>query len=211
MQPWASCTRVRLLTFFLFSSCSWESQWWRRCAETESTAALSSSSLSWAQSSTATIPAPSRRKPTSWRWQFASWDGSTGSSRLTAPAALQLPVRATPGVRKRSSASCPAMKWRRRPREACWAISTTCSLPLTRARLSLHCLSWALQPTTAAARRRLQPAAPSGGPGRVLQALTITPTELNMSVVQGHGQRFSGCRKCSSSSAFAGGLKLCFL
>ena len=53
--------------------CSSESLWWRSYAESESTAASSSSSLSWVQSSSTSSQTPSWRKQTSWRWPFASW------------------------------------------------------------------------------------------------------------------------------------------
>ena len=56
------------------SSCSSESLWWRSYAESESTAALSSSSLSWVQSSSNSSRTPSWRRQTSWRWQSVSWD-----------------------------------------------------------------------------------------------------------------------------------------
>lgn len=62
----------------LFSS---ESLWWKSYAESGSTAASSSSSLSWVQASTSS-PTPGWRKPTSWRWQSASWDGCRSSAGL---------------------------------------------------------------------------------------------------------------------------------
>ena len=122
-------SRSRLLTDFLFCLCSWESRWWRRCAEIVSTVALSSSSLSLDQHSCSSSQTPSWRKQTSWRWSFSSSNGSS-SSQWTAPPAPHLSVRATPGVSKRWKISCPGRKWCRNPKEDSWTISRTDHLPL---------------------------------------------------------------------------------
>lgn len=58
---------------------SWGSQLLKRCAETASTAALTSSRVSWRRSSTATTPAPNWRRPISWKWRSAFSKSSSSS------------------------------------------------------------------------------------------------------------------------------------
>ncbi len=58
---------------------SWGSQLLKRCAETASTPASTSSRVSWRRSSTATTPAPNWRRPISWKWRSAFSNSSSSS------------------------------------------------------------------------------------------------------------------------------------
>ena len=156
--------RIRLLMYFFFCFCSSESHWLRSYAEIVSTAALSSSSLSWVQSSSTSNLTPSWRKPTSWRWQFVSWDVCSQSAR---PPAQQRPIRDTPSVSKRRSTSCPRRMWRQSQRKDFWATSRACSHPLIWIGGRGTWLS------TTSRKRPDQSTAPPGGPGREIQTETL--------------------------------------
>ena len=168
LYKWSAMFWSSSLTIFSFCIYSWESQWWRRCAETVSTAALSSSGLSWLQSSSTSSPTPSWRKQTSWRWPSASWDHSRSSS-LYSPPVQQLLVKASPDVFMRFYTSCPKTRWRHSLRENCWTTSRTCSHQQTGNGGKVIYLCWAPQTNRPSAKRRVRFRAPSGGPGRCLQ------------------------------------------
>ena len=152
------------------SSCSSESLWWRSYAESESTAALSSSSLSWVQSSSNSSRTPSWRRQTSWRWQSVSW-GACSTSSCCSSVRLrtwQQWTRVTPGVSKWCNTSCPGSRWRRSPRYDWWNTLTSCSLPLRRTWQQLTSLLWAPRSTPASPKSKVRSTAPSGGRGRHL-------------------------------------------
>lgn len=141
--------------------CSSGSLWWKSYAERESTAALSSSSRSWVQSSSTSNQTPSWKKPTSWRWQSAS-SGSC-SSRI-GPWALQLWNKAIPDVSRRWASSCPGSGCRLRQD---WSsTSTSCSLQLLWPCQRWTCLLCARQHGPVPPKARQQRSRATGDPGR---------------------------------------------
>ena len=144
-----------------------ENHWWRSYAESESTAALSSSSLCWVQSSSNKSLTPRWRKQTSWRWRLTLWDNSSSIAMETP--LHQQQTRVTPGVSRKWSASCLEMRWRHSPAEECCTTSRTFSHFLIQDWLRLVHFSWALHSSPAPPKRRVQITAPPGGPGRNVQ------------------------------------------
>ena len=163
---WCWChVEISVLNMLLSSSRS-ENHWWKSYAESESTAALSSSSLCWVQSSSNKNLTPRWRKQTSWRWLLTFWDNCISIAMETLSQVYQLPTRVTPGVSRRWSTSCLRMRWRHSPTEDCWITSRTFGPPLIQGWLRVVQFSWALHSSPITLKRRVQLTAPSGGPGR---------------------------------------------
>ena len=146
------------------SFCRWENPLWKRCAEIASATASSSSKLSWVHSSSTSNPTPKWRKPTSWRWLFASWDSVFSQWKPHPP--LMLAVRVSPSVLKKSFTSCPGTQGKHRPMESCWPSSRPCNHPVMTTGGRVPSASWALLSSMSRVKTRVQPGAPPGGLAR---------------------------------------------
>lgn len=167
-----------MLIKFLFLFLSWESQWWKNCAETASIPASSSWNPCWVLSSSGSSPIPSKRRRTSWRWRCPIWEAGSSrssSSRPAWPPAWCQPVTATPGACRRPSASCPTVRSRLRPTDGCSATSRVCRPPARPATDPQPSPLPALHATSSApAREWAKPVALCGDRGRTEAAPALT-------------------------------------
>lgn len=101
------CGLLNEISHIFLYFCSSESLLWKSYVERESTAALSSSSLSWVQSFSNSNQTSRWKKLMSWRWQSASSGNCSSWIELWT---LQLGNMAIHGVFRRWASSCPGIR-----------------------------------------------------------------------------------------------------
>ncbi len=137
---------------------SWGSQLLKRCAETASTAASTSSRVSWRRSSTATTPAPNWRRPISWKWPSA-FSNSSGSSSSFLRGTITKATLTAGGSLSTSSLFIP-------PEEDLAGSSSISTTPSERALLLAPLLRQLLLNRARMVCNSLTSGGPSGDPGR---------------------------------------------